>query len=384
MRALLSIHHELDRDSGAPGVTVRLGEALRSLGHEVDFLSFDDMPGTEKAKRYRFPYFVAREIRRRPAYEVLDLSSGDGWFHARTRGLMAAGGKSLLVARSHGLEHVQHEAYLAEAGAGGRKLSWKYPLYNGGFRLWECGQSFAHADLSLFLNKADLNYATTKLHVRPERARLVRNGVSAEFLEQARLLGQQPSDAPSALNIAFVGTFIERKGVDLLCSAATAIMRRNGSVRLGCFGTGAAADTVLSAFPPELRGRVTVVPRYRNAELPELLRPFHILAAPSRSEGFGLAFMEAMACGLVPVVSDIPGPTEFVVDGSNGLIAPVGDASALQSRIERLIGQPSLWAQLRSRAISTAIGHSWTAVAEETVAQYKRAAAMLGLGFARH
>ena len=380
MRALLSIHHELDRDAGAPGATLRLGEALGTLGHEVDILSFDDMGGAAETKRYRFPYFVARELRRRPAYDVLDLSSGDGWFLARMRGLRPAGTRPLLVARSHGLEHVQHEAFLAETGAAGKRPSWKYRLYGGGFRLWECGQSFIHADLSLFLNKADLAFATNRLRVRPERAGLVRNGISAKFMEHAQRLEQQPAPMAPALNIAFVGTFIERKGVDLLCAAASAVMQRHESVRLGCFGTGVAAETVLSAFPAPLRDRIAVVPRYRNEELPELLRLFHILAAPSRSEGFPLAPMEAMACGLVPVVSNVPGPTEFIADGWNGLVVPVGDAAALQDRLERLIGEPGFWAQLRSRAVSTAAAHSWEAVARDTVVQYKRAATKLDLG----
>lgn len=93
-----------------------------------------------------------------------------------------------------------------------------------------------------------------------------------------------------------------------------------------------------------------------------------------------MAAMEAMACGLVPVVSDVPGPTEFIVDGWNGLVVPVGDADALQDRLERLIGNPDFLFQLRSRAVATAAAHSWEAVARETVAQYKRAAAVLGLG----
>ena len=44
MKILLAIHHPLDPNLGAPGVTWRLGQEYIKLGHEVKFFSFDDLP----------------------------------------------------------------------------------------------------------------------------------------------------------------------------------------------------------------------------------------------------------------------------------------------------------------------------------------------------
>ena len=61
-----------------------------------------------------------------------------------------------------------------------------------------------------------------------------------------------------------------------------------------------------------------------------------VFVLPTRAEGFPVALVEAMACGLVPVVSDIPsGVPEVVDDGRNGFRPPVGDvarASPMRSR----------------------------------------------------
>lgn len=261
----------------------------------------------------------------------------------------------------------------------GRKLSWKYPFYNGGFRLWECAQSFKHADLSLFLNRFDLGYAIRKLQVAPERTACVRNGIADEFITHADALKTVPPPLERPVNVAFIGSDIKRKGTDILHNAMIPLMRHDRNANLSFFGVGKAADTILDTYPEDVRARVTLTPRYRNDQLPDMLAHCHVVAAPSRSEGFPLAIMEAMACGLVPVISDIPGPTEFVEDNRNGLVVPAGDATALKAGLERLSANPGLWRRLRAEAISTALAHSWSAVAAETVALYERFATGKGV-----
>jgi glycosyltransferase involved in cell wall biosynthesis len=370
MRILLSIHHELDRNSGAPGVTWQLANAWRQLGHSVDILSFSDMRGNPSTRRYRFPWFVASRVLRRPDYDVLDLSSGDGWVLSVLRRFLPRLRRPLLVARSHGLEHVVHDSLVAQAQAGGAPLSWKYPLYNGGYRLWECRTFFVNADLALFLNRHDLRVAIERLGVRAERAALVRNGIAGE------LLGRRGELSPSAevmpQNIAFVGSYIARKGTETLRVAMSAVMQRLPHIRLGLFGTQRDAAEIHAEFPADLHDRICVVPSYGNAELFDLLRDFHILAFPSLSEGYPLAVGEAMACGLVPVVSDIPGPTEIVRDRVCGLVVPAGEPAALQAAIELLIGSPELWRNLRDTAIAQAAGGDWRTIAGEIEALFMR------------
>ena len=65
------------------------------------------------------------------------------------------------------------------------------------------------------------------------------------------------------------------------------------------------------------------------------LYPYHdVFVLPSRAEGFPVTLLEAMAAGLVPVVTDLPsGVREAVTPGATGFLAPMGDAAAFAEAI---------------------------------------------------
>ena len=77
-----------------------------------------------------------------------------------------------------------------------------------------------------------------------------------------------------------------------------------------------------------------VLPRYELVELPTLLRKHEIQLFLSRAEGFGNVVIEGMACGLVPVASDIPGPTDILNGKDAGILVPVGDVGAAVEAVE--------------------------------------------------
>lgn len=86
---------------------------------------------------------------------------------------------------------------------------------------------------------------------------------------------------------------------------------------------------------------------------------------PSYYDSFGLAVLEAMACGVVPIVSPYSGASELIEDGVNGFVVRSADD------IERIMvsaQEASLdLERLRSNAINTAINHSWEIVARKLI-----------------
>lgn len=375
MNILLTIHHYLDPNAGAPGVTLKLGREFQKLGHHVDYYSFDDLPSQlpEIVKSIVFPAFVANHLRtlaRNKSIDVIDASSGDAWVWAKLH--RNPSDRSLLVSRSHGLEHVMHLEILAEARQGNLELSWKYPLYHGGFRLWEVAQSLTACDLALLLNQCDADYAIHQLGVDSERARIVTNGIPQGFLN--RPIEPTP-DADGTLRIVQVGSYIPRKGIGYGVPAVNRILQQHPQVMMSFMGTGCSEERVHADFDPDVRDRVKVTPHYDHELLPSLLQGHHIKLFPTLSEGFSLALPEAMACGLAPVTTATPGPMEIVRDRINGILVAPRDPAAIVQALERLIGDRVYLDRLRQSAHATAQNYDWKQIATNTLILYDQALA---------
>jgi N-acetyl-alpha-D-glucosaminyl L-malate synthase BshA len=82
----------------------------------------------------------------------------------------------------------------------------------------------------------------------------------------------------------------------------------------------------------------------------ELLSIADVFLLPSGSETFGLAALEAMACGVPVVSSDIGGLPEVVVDGESGFLCPLGDVEAMSDAALRLVGDADLHARMARAA----------------------------------
>ncbi|MGH2845281.1 MAG: glycosyltransferase, partial [Thermoleophilaceae bacterium] len=101
------------------------------------------------------------------------------------------------------------------------------------------------------------------------------------------------------------------------------------------------------------------------------LSEHHVKLFPTLFEGLGKAAVEAMACGLAPVTTTAPGPTEFVRDGHNGLLVPPRDADALEGALERLVVDRALLGRLRRAAYETAQEFSWEHIARTRLGLYE-------------
>jgi glycosyltransferase involved in cell wall biosynthesis len=102
----------------------------------------------------------------------------------------------------------------------------------------------------------------------------------------------------------------------------------------------------------------------------ELLRWYHwadVYISPSHVDGSSVSLMEALACGLPCLVSDIPANQEWVTDGENGWLFPDGDVDALATKILQAMDQ---------RKFLPKIGNAARIVAEER-ADWKKNSAKL-------
>ena len=72
----------------------------------------------------------------------------------------------------------------------------------------------------------------------------------------------------------------------------------------------------------------------------------HVLLMPSELESFGLAALEAMACGVVPVATRVGGVPELITDGEDGYLEAVGDIAAQAARVAALLTDDALHSRM--------------------------------------
>ncbi len=98
---------------------------------------------------------------------------------------------------------------------------------------------------------------------------------------------------------------------------------------------------------------VTFLGKQNHVE--RLLPDMHVLLLPSEMESFGLAALEAMACGVPPVATRVGGVPELIRNGVDGYLEPVGDIAALARRAVSLLTDTALFDRMAHAACETAL-----------------------------
>ncbi len=132
--------------------------------------------------------------------------------------------------------------------------------------------------------------------------------------------------------LMFSGKLIPRKRPLDLAAAVRLLPREVNTLFVG---DGALADQVRAALEP---GRGAVTGFVNQSELPSYYRAADVLVLPSEAEPWGLVVNEAMAAGVLPVVSDRVGAAPDLVDGV-GEIYPCGDVASLANAVCRALAK---------------------------------------------
>ena len=99
-------------------------------------------------------------------------------------------------------------------------------------------------------------------------------------------------------------------------------------------------------------GRIHFLGKQDNVN--ELLPLAELMLMPSEMESFGLAALEAMACGVPTIATRVGGVAELIDDGVNGLLFPVGDTEAMAAAAIALLGDEARLAAMAAAARKTA------------------------------
>ncbi|EMA61760.1 glycosyltransferase family 4 protein [Halorubrum lipolyticum] len=168
------------------------------------------------------------------------------------------------------------------------------------------------------------------------------------------------------LRVAFVGNLAPRKGLDTLVEG---LARADARVELTVVGRtvdeGHVADVRRLVRERGLGDRVRFSGRLSDNELADVLREGHVLAVPSRYEGFGIVYLEGMSFGLPAIASRAGGAVETVADGETGVLVDPDDPDAVARALDGFAADPDRLAEMGRAARRRYERHpSW---AESTV-----------------
>jgi L-malate glycosyltransferase len=148
------------------------------------------------------------------------------------------------------------------------------------------------------------------------------------------------------LVVGMVKTLEPTYGVLTLIEAFRLVADRHPHARLLIVGSGRQRESIQAMIRrSQLDSRIELRPAVPHSHLPDVLRKIDIFVVPSLSESFGVAAIEASACGVPVVASRVGGLPEAVIDGKTGILVPPGDPKALAGALERLIGSEELRAR---------------------------------------
>lgn len=185
----------------------------------------------------------------------------------------------------------------------------------------------------------------------------------------------RPADRPPTL--LFVGRLQPLKGPDVAVRTLAEVRRTVPDARLrivgGVSGTGdgTTGPAQLRALAAELgvADALDLDPAVPQSQLPAVYREADVLVAPSRSETFGLVALEAQACGVPVVASDVPG-LQAVVRGGGTLVAghdPADHAAA----VVPLLTDAGLAARVGAAGVARAEEATWDHSAERLLDAYR-------------
>lgn len=183
-------------------------------------------------------------------------------------------------------------------------------------------------------------------YVNLDVPRTVPIDVVPNFVDTARFspaAERAPRGAGAPFVLVHVSNFRPLKRVDDVVRVFAEARRRMPGTPLGLRLVGDGPERArVEALVRDLGLEASVEFLGERIDLPAVLRESDVFLLPSETESFGLAALEALACGVPVVASRVAGIPEVVADGEVGLLAPVGDVSGMATHVVRLLGDRAL------------------------------------------
>ncbi len=167
-------------------------------------------------------------------------------------------------------------------------------------------------------------------------------------------------------NIITTSRLEKKNGIDILIKAyKLLVIHYSLPITLKILGTGR-LEGELKKLSKDLQiaDRIEFLGHIHPCEIYSYLQKADIFVRPSRSEGLGSSFLEAMACGIPVIGTQVGGIPDFLKDGETGLFCKVDDPKDLAEKIELLLADENLYKKISYNGRQLAIEkYQWFRIA---------------------
>ncbi|MDH5436544.1 MAG: glycosyltransferase family 4 protein [Gammaproteobacteria bacterium] len=235
--------------------------------------------------------------------------------------------------------------------------------------------AYSHAD-TVIANSDFTRNELLKLGISPSKIVLISPGVDIERFHK----GLEFDDLRRQINLGkqgklvlSVGRLSRRKGFDQIIECIPELVRQGIDVHYAIIGIGEDQQYLEKLMKEKhVEDRVHFLGHVSMDDLPRWYCASDIFAMPNReingdTEGFGMVFMEAAACGKPVIAGKAGGTGAAVIDNTTGLRVNGGDVEAVLKALSRLLSDEDYAHSLGEQGFIRATGEfSWEKVAERT------------------
>lgn len=229
-------------------------------------------------------------------------------------------------------------------------------LYN-----WVYGKRARYVVLSNYLKQRAITHGVPK-----ENITIIPNGVDTKiFVQQNKIVPNH--------NILTVSRLVYKNGVDTLIKAFSKVQKEHPSCTLTICGSGE-EEVRLKELVSELGISFTVffVGNVDYHKLPSYYNNSIMFVRPSRSEGFGNSFIEAMSCGIPIIGTREGGIPDFLVDGKTGLFCKMDDPVDLSEKMILLLKDERLRDKIVKNGLELSKNYDWNIIANKFDDEFKK------------
>ncbi|MHA2395433.1 MAG: glycosyltransferase family 4 protein [Candidatus Thorarchaeota archaeon] len=161
-------------------------------------------------------------------------------------------------------------------------------------------------------------------------------------------------DLEKEWDLAFMGRLERMKSVDLFPEMLSLLKSKFPDLKMMMTGEGSLKDRLFQEFNEKgVSSMVDYQGVVETEDVPVLINKSRIFLYPSRREPFGLSIVEAMACGVPVITTDVFGPREIIRHNYDGVAVPPDDVEALAKAVEMLLTDDEFRTQIGQNALKS-------------------------------